>query len=102
MYMMMMKVLCPKAGSLAFMPSEDEISEVVSCCLPHRLLWVSNLSKVTMQWLEVEIRTCDPLVARHRTYPYTTAYIPVENGINHNQRFLFIKDNQAHFNYIKS
>ena len=41
-----MMVLCPKAGSLAFTPPGDEMSEVVSRCLPHRQLWVSNLSKV--------------------------------------------------------
>jgi len=53
---MMMMILCPKAGSLAFMPSGDEMSEVtevVSRCLPHRQLWVSNLSKVPKQWLQV-------------------------------------------------
>jgi len=51
--MMMMMILCPKAGSWAFsyMPPGDEMSEVVSCCLPHRQLWVSNLSKVAMPWL---------------------------------------------------
>src|SRR6218665_187496 len=53
LYMMMM-VLCPKAGSLAFTPPGDEMSEVVSRCLPHRQLWVSNLSKVAMQWREVD------------------------------------------------
>src|SRR6218665_2294056 len=51
---MMIFVLCPKAGSLAFTPSGDEISEVVSRCLPHRQLWVSNLSKVATQWREVD------------------------------------------------
>jgi len=50
----MMMVLCPKAGSWVFMPPGDEMSEVVSHCLPHRQLWVSNLSKVAMQWLEVD------------------------------------------------
>ena len=60
--------LCPKAGSLAFTPPGDEMSEVASRCLPHRQLWVSNLSKVAMQWLEVD-STHDPPVARHRTYP---------------------------------
>src|SRR6218665_3759028 len=50
----MMMVLCPKAGSLAFTPPGDEMSEAVSRCLPHRQLWVSNLSKVTTQWLEVD------------------------------------------------
>src|SRR6218665_1902217 len=52
--MMMMLVLCPKAGSLALMPPGDEISEVVSHCLPHRQLWVSNLSKATAHWVEVD------------------------------------------------
>ena len=46
MMMMMIFVLCPKAGSLDFTPPGDEISEVVSRCLPRRQLWVSNLSKV--------------------------------------------------------
>src|SRR6218665_3474669 len=50
----MMIVLCPKAGSLAFTPPGDEMSEVVSRCLPHRQLWVSNLSKVATQWREVD------------------------------------------------
>jgi len=53
MMMMTMMVLCPKAGLLAFMPLGDELSEVVSRCLSHRQLWVSNLSKVATQWLEV-------------------------------------------------
>src|SRR5688572_7539267 len=35
------------------MPPRDEMSEVVSRCLPHRQLWVSNLSMVATQWLEV-------------------------------------------------
>src|SRR6218665_646456 len=52
MMMMMMMVLCPKAGSLAFTPPGDEMSEVVSRCLPHRQLWVSNLSKVATWRLE--------------------------------------------------
>src|SRR6218665_1707890 len=51
---MMMMVLCPKAGSWAFTPPGDEMSEVVSRCLPHRQLWVSNLSKVATQWREVD------------------------------------------------
>src|SRR6218665_3005558 len=52
---MMMMVLCPKAGSLAFTPPPgDEMSEVVSRCLPNRQLWVSNLYKVTKQWIEVD------------------------------------------------
>ena len=53
--MMMMMISCPKAGSLAFMPPWDEISEEVSCCLPHRQLWVSNLFKVATQWLWVDL-----------------------------------------------
>jgi|SRR6218665_1762779 len=65
---MMMMVLCPKAGSLAFMPPRDGMSEVVSHCLPHRQLWVSNLSKVATQWLEVDSNP-HPLVAR---YSYMT------------------------------
>src|SRR6218665_1495484 len=50
----MMMVLCPKAGSWAFTPPGDEMSEVGSRCLPHRQLWVSNLSKVATQWREVD------------------------------------------------
>src|SRR6218665_2207584 len=50
----MMMVLCPKAGSLAFTPPGDEMSEVVSRCPPHRQLWVSNLSKVATWGLERE------------------------------------------------
>src|SRR6218665_3545598 len=38
--MTMMIVRCPKAGSLAFTPPGDEMSVVVSHCLPHRQLWV--------------------------------------------------------------
>jgi len=34
MMMMTMMVLCPKAGSLAFTQAGDEMSEVVSRCLP--------------------------------------------------------------------
>ena len=34
----MMMALCPKAGLLAFTSLEDEMSEVVSRCLPHRQL----------------------------------------------------------------
>ena len=52
--MMMMMVLCPKAGSLDVTQPGDEMSEVVSHCLPHRQWWVSNLSKVATQWLEVD------------------------------------------------
>ena len=54
MIMMMMMVLCPQAGSLAFTPPGDEMREVASHCLLPRQLWVSNLSKVAMQWREVD------------------------------------------------
>src|SRR5688572_10123214 len=50
---MMMSSL-PEDRSMGFMPPGDEMSEVVSRCLPHRQLWVSNLSKVATQWLEVD------------------------------------------------
>ena len=49
-----MIVLCPKACSLAFTSPGDEMSEVVSCCLPHRQLWVSKLSMVATQQLDVD------------------------------------------------
>src|SRR6218665_388099 len=62
--MMIMMVLCPKAGSLAFMPLGNETSEVACHCLSHRQLWVSNLSKVATWWPELE----GPMVTRHRTY----------------------------------
>jgi len=52
---MTVMVLCRKAGSLAFTPPGDKMSEVVSSCLPHRQLRVSNLSKVASQWLEVDL-----------------------------------------------
>jgi len=52
MMMMMMIVLCPEAGSLAFTPAGDKMSEVVSRCLPHRQLGVSDLSKVATQWFK--------------------------------------------------
>jgi len=38
MMLRVMMVLCPKPGSLAFTPPGDEMSEVVSHCLPHRQL----------------------------------------------------------------
>jgi len=37
--------------TLCFKIPGDQMKEVVSHCLPHRQLWVSNLSKVAMQWL---------------------------------------------------
>ena len=51
---MMMMVLRPKAGSLAFTPPGDEMNQMVSRCLSHSQLWVSNLSKVATQWPEVD------------------------------------------------
>src|SRR6218665_1679026 len=51
---MMVIVLCLKVASWAFTPSGDEMSEVVSRCLPHRQLLMSNLSKVATQRLEVD------------------------------------------------
>jgi len=42
--MIMMVILCPKAGSLAFTPPGNEMSEVVSRCFPHRQLWMSPRS----------------------------------------------------------
>jgi len=62
-----MMVLFPKAGSLAFTPPGNEMNEVLSRYF-HRQLWVRNLSKVAMQWLEVDS------IARYRTYHYTTTY----------------------------
>ena len=42
-------------GSLTSAPPRDEMGELVSRCFPHRQLWVSNLSKVATQWLEVDL-----------------------------------------------
>ena len=47
-------VVCPDAGSLALTLPGDEMSEGDSRCLPHSQLWVSNLPKFAMQWLEVD------------------------------------------------
>ena len=58
--MIMMMILCRKAGSLAFTPPGDEISEVVSRCLPHRQLWVSNVSKDATFWLQGTEHTHTP------------------------------------------
>ena len=44
-----------KGRFIEFTPPGDEMSEVVSCCLPHRQLWMSYLSKVAMQWLGVDL-----------------------------------------------
>src|SRR6218665_3205989 len=96
MMMMMMMVLCPKAGLLAFTPPGDEMSEVVSRCLFHRQLWVSNLSKVSTQWHEVDLNLrpsgCKALnIPLHHRIPYTVhmcvcVYIytrTVQSGISH-------------------
>src|SRR6218665_899138 len=75
----MMMVLCPMAGSLAFTSPGDELCEVVSRCLPHRQLWVSNLSKVasSLKW----VLTCDLPVARQLGTEHTptpVAYLGVD------------------------
>jgi len=49
----MMMIL--KAGSLAFTPPGDMMSEVASRCLPYSQLRVNNLFKVAMRWLEVDL-----------------------------------------------
>src|SRR6218665_736090 len=70
--MTMLMVLCPRAGSLAFMPPGDEMSEVVSRCLPHRQLWVNNLSKVATQWREVD--------SNSRPFGCKPQHIPLHHG----------------------
>jgi len=54
------------------MPPGDEMGEVDSCCLPHRQLWVLNLSSNFKQWLEVDLNLRPTSVTRPRTYCYTT------------------------------
>jgi len=44
----------PEGRFIGFYTTGDEMSEVVSHCLPHRRLRVSNLSKVATQWLELD------------------------------------------------
>src|SRR6218665_1936463 len=70
---MVMMVLCPEAGSLAFTPPGDEMSEFPH---PHRQSWMSNLAKgtrLTTQWLEVDSNMQTPLpVIQHKIYRYTT------------------------------
>src|SRR6218665_943803 len=78
-YMMMMMILCPKAGSLAFTPPGDEMSEVVSCCLPHRQLRMSYLSKVPTQWLEVDF---EPTTLRLQSTEHTLT------GLHHRIPFI--------------
>src|SRR6218665_2156754 len=84
MTMMMMMILCPKAGSLGFTPPGDEMSEVVSRCLPHRQLWVSNLSKVATRWHEVD--------SNPRPFGCKAQNIPLHHGIplnNNNDNYLY-------------
>ena len=50
----LMMVLCPKGGSLAFTPPGDEMSEVVSRCVPHRQLWVHSNPKCEPEVFTVE------------------------------------------------
>src|SRR6218665_217029 len=76
MMMMMMMALCPKAGSLAFTPPGDEMSEMVSRCLPHRQLWVSNLSKVATQWREVD--------SNPRPFGCKAWNLPLHHGVPYN------------------
>src|SRR6218665_1970467 len=64
--MMTMMVLCPKAGSLAFTPPGNEMSEVVSRCLPHR-----QLSKVAT-WLAARTGF-EPATVRSTGIDYTNA-----------------------------
>ena len=63
-----MMILCPRAGSLAFTPPGDEMIEVISRCPPHRQLWLSNLSKVVTQWLEVD-SNLQPLGCKAQNIP---------------------------------
>ena len=53
-FQLMMMVLCPNQVLYLLRHPGDEMSEVVSRCLPHRQLWVSNLSNVATLWLEVD------------------------------------------------
>src|SRR6218665_3371645 len=74
-----MMVLCPKAGSLAFTPPGDEMREVLSCCHTHRKLWVSNLSKVATQLLEVDI---EPATLQLQSTQHTpTSLHPILYGL---------------------
>ena len=43
------------ASPLAFILPWDEVSKVVSHGLPHRQLWVINLSRFAMLWLNVDL-----------------------------------------------
>src|SRR6218665_2743749 len=78
--MMMMMVLCPKAGSLPFTPPGDEMSEVIFRCLTHRQLWVSNLSKVATQWREVD--------SIPRPFGCKAQNLPLHHGVPHYSNFI--------------
>src|SRR6218665_2295459 len=73
---MRMMVLCLMAGSLALTPPGDEMSNVVSRCLPRRQLWVSNLSKVATQWFEVDSNLRPSGCKAENIYPYTPTSPP--------------------------
>src|SRR6218665_3757202 len=77
---MMMMVLRPKAGSLAFTPPGAEMSEVVSRCLTHRQLWVINLSKVATQWPEVDSNPrLQGTKLHHRIPPLNHRVAPIDS-----------------------
>ena len=67
----MMMVL--KAGLLAFTNAGDEMSEVVSRCLPRIQLWVSNLSKVATQ--------CRGVDSNLRSFGYKAQNIPIHHRV---------------------
>ena len=77
-------VLCPKEGSLVFTPPADEMSEVVSHCFPHRQLWVSNLSKIATQWLEVDLNL--------QPYGCMAQNIPLHHHVPYNSKGLTSDD----------
>src|SRR6218665_4065111 len=96
MMMMMMMALCPKAGSLAFTPPGDEMSEMVSRCLPHRQLSVSNLPEVTTQGRKVDsnprIFGCKAVKAQN---------IPLHHGVPINDYQRLIKSYNINTTRIK-
>src|SRR5688572_29100500 len=57
------------------MPPGDEMNDVVSRCLPHRQLWVSNLSRVATQLLEVD--------SNLQPFGYKAQNIPLHHRISH-------------------
>src|SRR6218665_1833809 len=66
MMMMMMVVLCPKAGSFVFTRPGDEISEVVSRCLLYRTTCPRSLRSGLRK-----IRTRDPPRLQGTEHPPT-------------------------------